>query len=71
MTPTSLEILFTSSLFGIFHAEIYLFDEIPTAVHTGSVVLLVVATLVASLAFSLIPAWRAARLPIVRALHAA
>ncbi|TAH35534.1 MAG: ABC transporter permease [Planctomycetota bacterium] len=53
----------------IFTPELYQFPEIPIAVDPGSVSVLVGATLAAALLFSCIPAWLAARLPIVRALH--
>ena len=53
----------------IFTAEVYKFDEIPVAVELPSVLILVGATLLAALVFSFLPAWRAARTNIVRALH--
>jgi len=53
----------------IFLPEIYKLKEIPAQVQFGSTLLLVGATLIAALLFSLLPAWRAARLPILRALQ--
>ena len=52
----------------IFTAEIYKFTEIPVMVDQQAVLQLVSATLIAALIFSFIPAWRAARKPIVQAL---
>lgn len=52
----------------IFLPEIYVFDSIPTRVEIGPVAVLVGATLVSALLFSLLPAWRAARVPVIRAL---
>lgn len=51
-----------------FLAEIYVFSEIPIRVEFGSAAALVAATLLCALLFALVPAWRAARLPIVRSL---
>ena len=53
----------------IFVPEIYKFETIPVAVDVPSTVLVVVATLVIAALFSLLPARRAARMPIVRALR--
>jgi len=53
----------------IFTAEVYKFDHIPVAVDSWAVVQLVLATLSVALMFSLLPAWRAARMPIVKALE--
>ncbi len=53
----------------IFLPEIYKLKEIPAQVEFGPTLLLVSATLIAALLFSLLPAWRAARLPILRALQ--
>jgi lipoprotein-releasing system permease protein len=52
----------------IFLPEIYVFTDIPTRVEFGSAAALVAATLICALLFSLLPAWRAARVPVVRAL---
>lgn len=52
----------------IFVAEVYKFERIPVAVEPASVGVLVAATLAAALLFSFLPAWRAARLPAVKAL---
>ncbi|MDA1261191.1 MAG: ABC transporter permease [Planctomycetota bacterium] len=52
----------------IFLPEIYIFTEIPIRVEFGSSAVLVAATLLCALLFSLLPAWRAARVPVVRAL---
>jgi len=52
----------------IFLPEIYQFEEIPVLIDTYSVALLAGATLAAGLVFSLIPAWRAARRPILQAM---
>lgn len=52
----------------VFTAEIYKFEEIPIAIEPISVLTLVCATLSAALLFSFIPAWRAARLPVIRAI---
>jgi lipoprotein-releasing system permease protein len=54
---------------AIFLPEIYKFEDIPVRVEWGSTLLLVGATLACALVFSLLPAWRAARVPIVRALQ--
>ena len=56
---------------GVFRPEVYQFDHIPIAVHAPSVVLLLAGTVIAAVVFSLIPAWRATRTPIVNALRAA
>ncbi|MBC8406476.1 MAG: ABC transporter permease [Planctomycetes bacterium] len=53
----------------IFRAEIYKFDHIPVAVDTQSVLLLVGMTLLAALIFSLIPAWRASRVTVIKSLR--
>ena len=53
----------------IFVPEIYKFETIPVAVDVPSTALVVVLTLLVAALFSLLPAWRAARLPIVRALR--
>jgi lipoprotein-releasing system permease protein len=52
----------------IFLPEIYVFTDIPTRVEFGSAAALVAATLICALLFSRLPAWRAARVPVVRAL---
>ena len=52
----------------IFTPEIYKFEHIPVSVDPATVAMLVAATLLSALVFSFIPAWQAARLPIVRAL---
>ncbi len=54
----------------IFKPEIYQFDRIPVLVDPASVWLLILATLGAAVFFSLLPALRAARLPVVRSLRA-
>lgn len=53
----------------LFDARIYQFDEIPIHVDPTSVATLIFGTLVAASVFSLIPAWRASRMPIVTALR--
>jgi lipoprotein-releasing system permease protein len=53
----------------VFLREIYVFDAIPTRVEFGSTALLVAATLACALLFSLLPAWRAARVPVVTAMN--
>lgn len=53
----------------IYLPEIYKFNEIPAKVEFSSTLLLVGVTLLCALLFSLLPAWRAARLPILRALQ--
>lgn len=53
----------------IFLPEIYKLKEIPARVEFASTFLLVGATLLCALLFSLLPAWRAARMPILRALQ--
>jgi lipoprotein-releasing system permease protein len=53
----------------IFRAEIYKFDHIPVAVDPPSVLLLVIATLVVAILFSLLPAWRASRLRVIDTLR--
>lgn len=53
----------------IFLPEVYKLKEIPARVEWSSTLLLVGATLICALLFSLLPAWRAARLPILRALQ--
>lgn len=54
---------------GMFNRETYVFDTIPTAVDWPSVGLIVGGTLAAALVFSLLPAWWATGMPIVRALR--
>ena len=48
--------------------EVYKFEEIPISVEPLSVFMLVGATLLTALLFSFLPAWRAARLPVIRAI---
>ena len=52
----------------IWRPEIYGFTTIPTRVEFSSSAALVAATLLCAILFSLLPAWRAARIPVVRAL---
>ncbi|MDP7245646.1 MAG: FtsX-like permease family protein [Planctomycetota bacterium] len=52
----------------LFTAEVYKFEEIPISVEPLSVFMLVGATLLTALLFSFLPAWRAARLPVIRAI---
>lgn len=52
----------------VFLPEVYKFDHIPVAVDLPAVLLVVAATLATAALFSLLPAWRAARLRIVDAL---
>ncbi|MFQ5749467.1 MAG: ABC transporter permease, partial [Planctomycetota bacterium] len=54
---------------AIFKPEIYQFDRIPVLVDPASVWILILATLGAAIVFSLLPAMRAARLPVVRSLR--
>lgn len=51
-----------------FLPEIYIFSEIPTRVEFGSTAALVGATLLCALFFSLLPAWRAARVQVLASL---
>ncbi len=53
----------------IFTPEVYKFQEIPVRIEGQSILVLVAATLSASLLFSFLPAWRAARMKIVDALR--
>lgn len=53
----------------IFRAEIYKFDHIPVAVDAQSVWILVGATLVVAVVFSLVPAWRASRVRVIDSLR--
>ena len=53
----------------VFLPEIYQFETIPVAYDPESIFRLVGATLAAALFFSLVPAWRASRIPPVRALN--
>lgn len=52
----------------IFLPEVYHFTEIPTDVDPASTLVLVTATFAATLLFALVPALRATRVPILRAL---
>jgi ABC-type lipoprotein release transport system permease subunit len=52
----------------IFLPEVYKFDHIPVAVDWPQVMSLIVITYVITLLFSLIPAIKATRIPIVKAL---
>ena len=53
---------------SLFRAEVYHFDHIPVAVDWMAITILVGATLFAAALFSLIPAWKAARLPVLETL---
>jgi len=53
----------------IFRQEVYKFDHIPVAIDFSSILVLLTATLVTALLFSLLPAWRASRLRIVQSLR--
>ena len=53
----------------VFLPEIYQFETIPVAYDPASIFKLVGATLAAALFFSLVPAWRASRIPPVQALN--
>jgi lipoprotein-releasing system permease protein len=52
----------------IFLPEVYKFDHIPVAIDFPAILMVVGATLAAAALFSLLPAWRAARMRIVHAL---
>ncbi len=54
---------------AVFPRDVYYFKEIPTNVDPLTVVLIVVGAVVIATVFSLLPAWRAARLQPVRALR--
>ncbi|HYH66940.1 MAG TPA: FtsX-like permease family protein, partial [Urbifossiella sp.] len=54
---------------AVFPRDIYYFKEIPTNVDTGVVLLINAGAVVTAVVFSLLPAWRAARLHPVRALR--
>jgi lipoprotein-releasing system permease protein len=58
-------------LFGakFFPAELYFLSQLPSRVETGDVVVVVLMTLGLSLAATLYPSWRAARLDPVEALR--
>lgn len=53
----------------IFDRSVYYFDQIPTNVESASVLLINLGALATAVLFSLLPAWRAARLHPVRALR--
>jgi lipoprotein-releasing system permease protein len=53
----------------IFRAEIYKFDHIPVAVDVNSVLILVGATLTVAVLFSVVPAWRASRVHVIKGLR--
>jgi lipoprotein-releasing system permease protein len=53
----------------IFDRSVYYFDRIPTNIEPGSVALINLGALVTAVLFSLLPAWRAARLQPVKALR--
>ncbi len=63
----------TLSSFGpdtpLFNPEVYKFATLPVEFRPESILLLLALTLSAALVFSFLPAWRAARLSIVRALY--
>ena len=54
---------------AVFPKDVYYFKEIPTNVETLTVVVVNIGALAIAVAFSLLPAWRAAQLPPVRALR--
>lgn len=54
---------------AVFPRDIYYFKEIPTNVDPLTVILVTVGAIVIAVMFSLLPAWRAARLHPVRALR--
>ena len=54
---------------AVFPRDIYYFKEIPTNVDAGVVLLINAGAVVTAVVFSLLPAWRAARLHPVRALR--
>jgi len=53
----------------IFTPEVYKFDHIPVAVDLPAVLVLLGATLITAVLFSLLPAWRASRLHIIQSLQ--
>ena len=53
----------------LFPAELYFLSQLPSRVETGDVILVVIMTLGLSLAATLYPSWRAARLDPVEALR--
>lgn len=53
----------------IFRAEIYKFDHIPVSVDVDSVLVLVGATLTVAVLFSVVPAWRASRVHVIKGLR--
>ena len=53
----------------IFDRKIYYFDRIPTSIESGTVGLVNVGAMLIAVAFSVLPAWRAARLHPVQALR--
>ena len=52
----------------IFLPEIYQFEEIPILIDPSAIALLAGATMAAGILFSMIPAWRAARRPVLQAM---
>jgi lipoprotein-releasing system permease protein len=54
---------------NLFPAELYFLSQLPSKVETGDVVLVVAMTLVLSLAATIYPSWRAAKLDPVEALR--
>ena len=54
---------------AVFREEIYKFDHIPVAVDLEMILIMVGTTLLTSVVFSLLPAWRASRTRIVTALR--
>jgi lipoprotein-releasing system permease protein len=62
---------FLSKLTGVamFPRDVYYFKEIPTNIDPFTVVAIDVGAVVIATVFSLLPAWRAARLHPVRALR--
>ncbi|MCP3917899.1 MAG: ABC transporter permease [bacterium] len=55
--------------FQIFDRKVYLFDHIPSVIQVTGVAWIVAGALVCTLAFAMIPAWRAAKLDPVEALR--
>ena len=49
--------------------EIYKFEHIPVAVDVPGTLAVIGFTLLAAAIFSVLPAWRASRMPIIRALR--
>jgi lipoprotein-releasing system permease protein len=53
----------------LFNPEVYGLEKIPTIVHGFTVALIIVGALAIAMIFSILPAWRAARLHPVEALR--